>query len=98
MISVAPLGANELGDGFNADYLPDASNIKQRTGRIDVCLDFEGTQEGWKALAREYERLHDGGVTVNVNTNYSGSTYSETLNYELQNTNTQSKVLHKPSL
>ncbi len=89
MISVAPLGANELGDGFNADYLPDASNIKQRTGRIDVCLDFEGTQEGWKALANEYERLHDGGVTVNVNTNYSGSTYSETLNYELQNTNTQ---------
>ena len=89
MISVAPLGVTELGEGFNADYLPDASAIKQRTGKIDVCLDFEGTQEGWKALADEYERLHDNGVTVNINTNYSGSTYSETLNYELNNTNTE---------
>lgn len=89
MISVAPLTVAELGEGFNADYLPDASSIKQRTGRIDVCLDFEGTQAGWEALATEYERLHGDGVDVKVNTNYSGSTYSETLNYELKNQNTE---------
>ena len=89
MISVAPLTAAELGEGFNSKYLPDASSIKQRTGKIDVYLDFEGTQGGWEALANEYERLHDGGVQVNINTNYAGSLYSERLNYELSNTNTE---------
>ena len=85
----APLTVEELGEGFNANYLPDASAIKQRTGRIDVCLDFEGTQEGWKALEKEYERLHGGGVDVRIDTTYSGSQYSETLNYELKNKDTQ---------
>jgi ABC-type glycerol-3-phosphate transport system substrate-binding protein len=89
MISVDPLSAKELGEGFNEAYLPDASAIKQRTGRIDVCLDFEGTQEGWKALEKEYERLHGGGVDVKIDTNYSGSQYSETLNYELENKDTE---------
>lgn len=88
MISVDPLTVEQLGAGFNAQYLPDKSNIKQQSGKIDVSLDFEGTQAGWQALAKEYERLQDGGVKVNVITTYSGTTYSERLNNELNNNNT----------
>lgn len=87
-ISVDPLAVEELGAGFNTQYLPDKSAINQFSGKIDVSLDFEGTQAGWKALAKEYERLQDGGVKVNVIETYSGSTYSERLNNELNNNNT----------
>ena len=88
MISVAPLTAAELGEGFNAQYLPAASQIRQYSGKIDICLDFEGTQAGWQALAKEYQRLQGNGVIVNVNTQYTGSTYSQKLNNELTNSNT----------
>ena len=88
MITAKPLSVAELGEGFNANYLPDTTKIQARTGKIDVCLDFEGTQAGWQALAREYERLQGGGVTVNVNTTYAGSTYADKLNAELSATKT----------
>ena len=88
MISVDPLSVAELGAGFNAEYRPDKSSIRQHSGKIDVCLDFEGTQEGWKALGKEYERLQGGAVIVNVNTNYAGSVYADRLNNELTNPNT----------
>ncbi|MBE7079835.1 MAG: hypothetical protein E7371_01200 [Clostridiales bacterium] len=87
-ITVDPLTASELGAGFNATYLPNKKAIKQLSGKIDVSLDFEGTQEGWKALAKEYERLQGGDVVVNINTEFSGSRYSERLNAELKNMNT----------
>ena len=87
-ITVDPLKVEELGEGFNAAYLPDASKIKQYSGKIDVCLDFEGTQGGWQALADEYQRLQGKSVVVNINTNYSGTTYSQRLNDELTNKNT----------
>ena len=87
-ISVDPLTVEQLGAGFNAQYLPDKSEINQYSGKIDISLDFEGTQAGWQALASEYERLQDGGVKVNVITTYSGTTYSERLNNELNNNNT----------
>ena len=88
MISVQPLSVQELGEGFNSAYLPDVSSINQRSGKIDVCLDFEGTQSGWRALAEEYKRLQGGAVEVNININYSGSTYGQKLNGELTNPNT----------
>ncbi len=84
MISVDPLSI----EGFNSEYLPDKNNIKQYSGKIDVCLDFEGKQAGWKAVAKEYERLQGGAVTVVINDNLSGSTYSEKLIAELQNPKT----------
>ena len=87
-ITVDPLTVEQLGEGFNSAYLPDKASVKQFSGKIDVCLDFEGTQEGWKALATEYQRLQGNGVIVNVNTNYSGTTYSDRLNNELTNLNT----------
>ena len=88
MISTQALSVEELGEGYNAKYLPDTSKINQFSGKIDVCLDFEGTQSGWRALANEYKRLQGGAVEVNINTNYSGSTYSQNLNQQLTNPNT----------
>ena len=88
MISTKPLTVAELGEGFNAKYLPDASSIRQFSGKIDVCLDFEGTQDGWRALAKEYERLQDGGVKVNINTNFAGTSYTENLRTELTSVST----------
>ena len=88
MISTQPLSVQELGEGFNAKYLPDVSSINQYSGKIDVWLDFEGTQSGWNELAKEYERLQGGAVDVNINTTLSGSEYSKRLNTELTNTNT----------
>ena len=74
--------------GFNEAYLPDTSSINQLSGKIDVCLDFEGTQSGWRALAAEYKRLQGNAVEVNINTNYAGSSYAQNLNSELTNPNT----------
>lgn len=88
LIQATPLSAAELGEGFQAQYLPDASNIHQFSGTIDVALDFEGTQVGWKKVASEYERLQSNKVKVNINDNLSGSTYSSKLNEELLNPNT----------
>ena len=87
-IAVNPLTAAELGEGFQAQYLPDKSAIKQYSGKIDIALDFEGTVKGWEALAAEYERLQGNGVDVNVITTYSGSTYTSRLNNELTNPKT----------
>ena len=87
-ITAKPLTVNELGAGFNEAYLPDASSINQYSGKIDVCLDFEGTQSGWRALAEEYKRLQGGAVEVNINTIYAGSNYGLKLNTELTNPNT----------
>ena len=75
-------------DGFNSAYLPDTSSINQLSGKIDVCLDFEGTQSGWRALADEYKRLQGGAVEVKINTNFAGSSYAQNLNSELTNPNT----------
>ena len=88
MITAAALTVEELGEGFDAKYLPDTSSIRALTGKIDVCLDFEGTQSGWQALANEYMRLQGGGVRVNINTNIAGSQYADRLNAELKNSRT----------
>lgn len=87
-ISQSVLDVSRLGEGFNAKYLPDAKSIKQRSGKIDVVLDFDGTQYGWNKVAEEYERLHSGQVDVVINTDYSGTTYGEKIIAELQNSKT----------
>ena len=92
-IAVDPLTAADLGAGFNADYLPDKASIKQYSGKVDVALDFEGTVKGWEALAAEYERLQGGGVDINVITTYSGSTYTNHLNLELDNAKTDWDII-----
>lgn len=87
-ISQKALDIKKLGDGFNPKYLPDTSSIKQQSGKIHVVLDFDGTQYGWEKVAEEYERLHSKQVDVVINTDYSGTMYSEKIVSELQNTDT----------
>ena len=75
--------------GFNKDYLPDVSNIKQHEGQVDVVILFDGTEKGWEALADEYERIQGGYVTVKLDTTYTNtSIYTDKLRSEVQgNTN-----------
>jgi len=82
-ITVDPLPAAEV--GISEEYLPDKASIKQYSGRIDVCMDFEGRHVGWEKVAREYERLQSNAVTVDINWRIAGSEYGTRLNQELVN-------------
>ena len=85
-IRVEPL---DLGSDFNPAYYPVKEKIMQREGKIDVVIVFNGLQPGWRALAREYERLHSGAVTVKLyEDNYSSATYKDALTYQITNKNT----------
>lgn len=85
-IRVDPL---DLGSDFNPAYYPVKEKITQREGKIDVVIVFNGLQPGWRALAREYERLHSGAVTVKLyEDNYSSATYKDALTYQITNKNT----------
>lgn len=75
-------------EGFNADYYPVADKIQQRSGVIDVVIQFDGTEIAWQALATEYERLHSGAVTVNVGVEGVQNNYKDRLNQELNGSNT----------
>lgn len=72
-------------EGFDEAYLPDKTKILQRSGSIDLVLDFEGSVKGWQALADEYERLHGGAVFVNINSDLSGDAYKKKLDLEAKN-------------
>ncbi len=84
-IAVDPL---DLGADFDAAYYPVKEQVEQREGKIDVVILFDGSNAGWQAMADEYMRLHGGSVYVNLNTDYSSSTYADALTYEITNTNT----------
>ena len=85
-IRVEPLN---LGSDFNPAYYPVKEKITQREGKIDVVIVFNGLQPGWRALAKEYERLHSGAVTVKLyEDNYSSATYKDALTYQITNKNT----------
>lgn len=72
-------------DGFNSEYNPDISNIEQQEGKINVVMLFDGTEKGWEALAKEYERIQGGYVTVKLDTTYtSTATYTDKLRSEVQ--------------
>ncbi len=74
--------------GFNEDYYPDLDAIEKKQGKIDVVILFEGSQKGWEAMAKEYEKIHGGQVTVVLNQDYSSGTYAEALKYQIQDPNT----------
>lgn len=74
--------------GFNEDYYPDLDAIEKKQGKIDVVILFEGAQKGWEAMAKEYEKIHGGQVTVVLNQDYSSGTYAEALKYQIQDANT----------
>lgn len=74
---------NTLGTGFNSKYYPDASSVTQYSGTIDVVLDFDTNINGWKEVAKEYERLQSGAVKVNLLDTFTGSSYTSRLMTEL---------------
>lgn len=78
----------DLGSGFDSTYYPVKDKIEQRSGKIDVVILFQGSEIGWQALADEYSRLHSGAVVVNLNKDYSSGTYTQALQYEITNANT----------
>lgn len=72
-------------EGFNEAYAPDISSVAQQEGQIDVVIMFDGTETGWEALAKEYERLQGGYVTVKLDTTYIDTvSYTEKLRSEVQ--------------
>lgn len=53
-------------DGFNTQLLPVKDKILKRQGNINICLEFDGTEEAYQSVADEYERLHGNSVNVNI--------------------------------
>ena len=86
-ISVDPLSAAEV--GIAEANLPDKANINQLSGEINIALDFEGRDVGWKAAAKEYERLQGvdkngkNNVTINIKVDTAGDEYGTKLNQML---------------
>ena len=85
----------DLGSGFNAEYYPKKEDNKVASlvdgstkMKIDVALDFDGTEEAWQALADEYMRLCGNIVTVNLVTGLDTASYTERLRNEEVNPNT----------
>lgn len=62
-------------ENFNEQYLPVKDKILRKQGNINLCLQFDGTEDAWQALANEYQRLHGNSVRVNLKT-YTGN-YSD---------------------
>ncbi len=83
-ITVQPLKL----EGLDEKYLPVSSEIKQRSGQIDVVIQFESTEPAWEALAAEYQRLHSDAVTVNIGMEGVQGKYKDRLNTELNNPKT----------
>ncbi|MBQ8429044.1 MAG: hypothetical protein IJX30_02995 [Clostridia bacterium] len=85
-------GAGAQGDSVQApnktlgvaeEYLPVVDKITAQAGKIDVVILFDGTEKGWEALEKEYERIHNNQVNVELNTRYTSETYADALNNEL---------------
>lgn len=85
-----PADPLDLGAGFNAEYYPNkadnkvASIVAKSTSKmkIDVALDYDGTEEGWQALANEYMRLCGNIVEVKLVTGLDTRSYTERLRNE----------------
>ena len=90
--NVEPL---DLGEQFNPEYYPkpednNVANIVGNSGskmRIDVAINFEGTEDAWAVVAREYERLCGGIVEVKLVTGLDTSGYTERVRNEEVNPN-----------
>lgn len=68
-------------EGFDNQYLPVKEKIVKRQGNINVCLEFDGTEEAYKSVAQEYMRLHGGSVNVSIK-EYTGA-YSDYITNQM---------------
>ena len=86
----------DLGPDFNNDYYPkpEDNNVANIVGKssskmkIDVAINFEGTEDAWGVVAKEYERLCGGIVDVNLITGLDTNAYTERVRNEEVNPNT----------
>ena len=86
----------DLGTEFQEQYYPNkddnkvASIVGNSTNKmkIDVALDYDGTEDGWQALANEYMRLCGNLVTVNIVSGLDTAAYTERLRNEEVNPRT----------
>lgn len=86
----------DLGEGFNEEYYPKKEDNKvpsiirgsSTKMKIDIALDYDGTEEGWQALANEYMRLCGNAVTVNLVTGLDTASYTDRLRNEENNPST----------
>ena len=85
----------DLGPDFNSDYYPNPADnaVSKIVGnssnmKIDVAINFEGTEEAWQVIADEYERLCGNLVEVKLVTGLDTSSYTERLRNEEVNPNT----------
>ena len=91
-----PADPLDLGEQFNAEYYPKpedniVANIVGDSStkmRIDVAIDFEGTEDAWDVVAKEYERLCGNIVEVKLITGLDTNAYTERLRNEEANPNT----------
>ena len=93
--SKGPQDPLDLGPEFNENYYPNkehnkvASIVDGTSGmKIDVAINFEGTENAWQALANEYERLCGGIVSVKLVTGLDTAGYTERLRVEEANPRT----------
>ncbi|MBQ2769131.1 MAG: hypothetical protein IJF44_04075 [Clostridia bacterium] len=75
----------------NENYAP--KNVKQQQGQIDVAIVFEGTEEGWQAVADEYSRLHSGAAVVNLVKGKTSATYSDEVKNALDGSGTDWDII-----
>ena len=93
---VVPQDPLDLGPSFNSEYYPQKENNRVATivsgssskMRIDVALDFDGTEAGWQAIADEYMRLCGNIVDVKLITGLDTASYTERLRNEEVNPKT----------
>ena len=86
----------DLGPDFNSAYYPQKENNRVASivsgssskMRIDVALDFDGTEAGWQAIADEYMRLCGNIVDVKLITGLDTASYTERLRNEEVNPKT----------
>lgn len=79
-------GFIDLGPDFKEEYYPNMTEIKNSdiSGKITIALVFDGKQDGWTAVAKEYERLHEDSVKIVINPNFNSETYPDKVKNVLQ--------------
>lgn len=87
-------GLIDFGEKFNSKYYPVLNDIDQQlSGQITVALVFEGKESGWQAVAKEYQRLHNNSVIVNINNSTDAATYPDKVKSVLQTENPEWNII-----
>ena len=70
--------------GLKEECYPVLDKVDQDlNGQITVALVFEGRDPGYQAVAKEFQRIHNQKVKVNINNGYTSETYPDKVKQEL---------------